>query len=1027
MKRFALVLFLLFAPIALAGGPLFVAGSSGFQAGLSGTPITWANGQLNYYTDQGSLSPLLSNVAANQMVADAFAKWTSIATASVSANRLGSLNEDVNGTNVTLIQGALSLPNDLLPTSGKPLAIVYDYDGKVFDALLGGGAGAPELCETNAIYVVSDKISDDAHFAHAMVFLNGNCAKFASDLPILRYKLARALGQVLGLDYSQLNDNVVTGAPGPSIDDYAGFPLMHPLAVLCNEYACQADAEQPRMDDRAALSRLYPVTSANLSSGKLIFRDTTARVHGTVRFPAWKGTLGQGMQGVNVVARMIDPVTGRISRRYTASSVSGFLFRGRAGNPITGYYDVLGRRLDRYGSNNPALEGSFDLSGLEVPGGYSSVTYEIGVEPVNSLYVDSNSVGPYKQGQVSPSGTWASVRVTIPKGGEVAQDISMQKAANEAADNLEPHSFLFPTAVPGSGTWMASISGYGDLDYFYFSARANRSFTFDVISLDAFSNATTAKLQPVLGVWSGNDLEDSPRLLESYFNSSVLGTTRLQATVTGAGEYKLGVADARGDGRPDFQYQARLLYADDIAPARASVRGGTGIALSGMGFSSNMQVLVGSAPVNATTVNPNRIQFNSPELPDGTYTLVVRDMQSGATAQIDNALRVGGSDARLNLLSGGNPQVPVGTQAPNPMRVQVVDTNTGEPVAGATVLFTVPNSAAIAGCAVNPCSFITDQNGSASASVVIKAAGPSVIVAALPSGSNVSTTVNGMAAAMEISIANPSVNVGAGATATVSATATVVANGVPALGKTVNFLLNTGAAIIAPGSAATDSNGNATVNVSVKDIASDVNISACVTPNNAPCLTLIIHAVPLANLIIQRVSGDHQSVSVGQPFAPMTVRVVDTSGNPVLGVPVTFIADIYRVGSEAVREQRGEVVTSTRDEVVVLATAIQSTASDASGLATLNFNAGQNQPVQVAVRAVAGTSVLNLNLQTVWAQSPAVPVPGSANAPFTSSDTNQPTHSLSCTKAGCSAASRSSVLRRGNKASSKAPSISGDK
>ncbi|HET9698100.1 MAG TPA: hypothetical protein VFP40_14600, partial [Terriglobales bacterium] len=137
MKRFALFIFLSWlSQFAFAGGPLFVAGSSSFQAGLAGTPITWANGQVSYYTDLGSLSPLLSNAAANQMVADAFSKWTSVTTAAVSATRVGGLSEDVNGTNVTLIQGALSVPNDLQPNSGKPLAIVYDYDGRVFDTLL---------------------------------------------------------------------------------------------------------------------------------------------------------------------------------------------------------------------------------------------------------------------------------------------------------------------------------------------------------------------------------------------------------------------------------------------------------------------------------------------------------------------------------------------------------------------------------------------------------------------------------------------------------------------------------------------------------------------------------------------------------------------------------------------------------------------------------------------------------------------------------------------------------------------------
>ena len=51
------------------------------------------------------------------------------------------------------------------------------------------------------------------------------------------------------------------------------------------------------------------------------------------------GQPAQPMQGVNVVARWIDPATSQPSRTYAAASVSGFLFRGNAGNPATGFYD----------------------------------------------------------------------------------------------------------------------------------------------------------------------------------------------------------------------------------------------------------------------------------------------------------------------------------------------------------------------------------------------------------------------------------------------------------------------------------------------------------------------------------------------------------------------------------------------------------------------------------------------------------------------------------------------------------------
>src|SRR5437879_9057033 len=82
------------------------------------------------------------------------------------------------------------------------------------------------------------------------------------------------------------------------------------------------------------------------------------------------------MQGVNVVARWIDPASGQPSGASVATSVSGFLFHGNAGNPATGFTDSTGQRFDRFGSDDPAIEGFFDLAGLEIPNGTSSARSE---------------------------------------------------------------------------------------------------------------------------------------------------------------------------------------------------------------------------------------------------------------------------------------------------------------------------------------------------------------------------------------------------------------------------------------------------------------------------------------------------------------------------------------------------------------------------------------------------------------------------------------------------------------------------
>ena len=381
-----------------------VAGASYFDATQKGVPLSWARGAISYYTDQGNLSPILPEASADAFVADAFSRWTSISTAAVSAVRAGQLGEDVSGANVSSSGGALMLPVDILPSAvNLPVAIVYDADGAVTNALLGEGAGSASACFNNAAYGGVDSFSADAHLLHALVVLNGVCAQTSQQLPDLRYRLVRVLGRVLGLDWSQMNVNVFTRNPRP-LADYDGLTIMHAIdPINCVPIAiCYTNADQPKMDDRAALSRLYPVTAENQASfpGKELFAENTVRIHGVVHFADASGRPAQPMQGVNVIARWIDPATGQPSRTYAAASVSGFLFHGNAGNPATGFSDSTGQAFDRFGSDDTADEGFFDLAGLEIPNGASSAQYQLSVEPLDPLW--SQTVGPYGPWQVRP-------------------------------------------------------------------------------------------------------------------------------------------------------------------------------------------------------------------------------------------------------------------------------------------------------------------------------------------------------------------------------------------------------------------------------------------------------------------------------------------------------------------------------------------------------------------------------------------------------------------------------------------------
>ena len=75
--------------------------------------------------------------------------------------------------------------------------------------------------------------------------------------------------------------------------------------------------------------------------------------------------------------------------------------------------------------------------------------------------------------------------------------------------------------------------------------------------------------------------------------------TTLTASFAQAEQVRIAIADERGDGRPDYNYQARVLYADSVSPAAVNAAGGV-VTITGMGFRTGNAVLVNGV---AATVN----------------------------------------------------------------------------------------------------------------------------------------------------------------------------------------------------------------------------------------------------------------------------------------------------------------------------------------------------------------------------------------------------------------------------------------
>ena len=969
----ALFLFALFSQFAEAGGPKYIAGTGFFNSGLAGQPITWAAGTITYYTDQGDLSPILQGATADAFIADAFSRWTAIPTAAVSAIRGGQLAENVSGANVILNgDQSITLPADIQPSAtGTPVAVVYDFDGTVTDTLLGTGANSD--CLNDSTIGGPDAFTADGHFAHALVIVNGLCVQNSAQLPDMKYHLVRVFGAVFGLDWSQLNLNVITGSPPPTSDDLAGFPVMHASdSISCVPISlCYANADQPKLDDQAALTRLYPVTSQNMGQfpGKQLASAVTARIHGSVRFTDANGNPAQAMQGVNVVARWIDPSSGQPSRRYAVSSVSGFAFSGNAGNPLTGSLDALGQPLNRFGSTDATIEGFYDLAGLVIPNG-STGQFQLTVEAVDPMH--SVQVGPYAPYQVLPSGTAQPVTLILCAGADVQQDILMQGSAVARTDLVGTNTFASPLPVPKNGLWAGDLSSYGEVDYLSLNARSGQTAVIDVTALDEGGQATDQKAQPLIGAWSISDPVGSlpPAVTSSPFNVGNFAVTRLNAQFLSSGQFRIGIGDLRGDGRPDYRYLARVLYADTLEPSRVGAGGGAPIEIDGIGFQNGMTVSIGTAKAPILSLNSNEIVVLAPSIADGTQSLTITDPASSAAVSLNNMLTLGaGPNDMIRLTQGINPPVAVGGEAASAIRVAVTSADGSTPVGGATVQWSASNGAALTACkGSSSCYVFSDESGKLETRVDVGAIGASTITATLAPASysppkSVQATVSGTSSATDLAIFTPKVWVAKGTTVDVPLTTRLLSNGIPVSGGTINFQVLLGSGMVTSPAVSTDATGYARSTLRVSNLSSDVQGSACLAPANNPCQTFYVVAVALPVLRLENVSGSHQAIWVGQTFQPVSLRVTDSStpANPVLGATVLVQGAMFLPGGDEQGENNGqnngEASSSNHAMQVVLGSFQNTLVTDSNGIVGFTpSNGGLYRPMDVEVSASAGTA-----------------------------------------------------------------------
>ena len=121
-----------------------------------------------------------------------------------------------------------------------------------------------------------------------------------------------------------------------------------------------------------------------------------------------------------------------------------------------------------------------------------------------------------------------------------------------------------------------------------------RQVTVEAQPLDERGLETAGKARIVTGVWNGDDpLGTAPDVgTPQPFNAVPTGLTTLSFESGNDGDVRIALADQRGDGRPDYLYRGRVLYADTVTPLRIALSGGP-IVIDGMGFRPGNSVTVG--------------------------------------------------------------------------------------------------------------------------------------------------------------------------------------------------------------------------------------------------------------------------------------------------------------------------------------------------------------------------------------------------------------------------------------------------
>jgi hypothetical protein len=441
------------------------------------------------------------------------------------------------------------------------------------------------------------------------------------------------------------------------------------------------------------------------------------------------------------------------------------------------------------------------------------------------------------------------------------------------------------------------------------------------------------------------------------FNGFAAGETWLRIGTEGDDVLRVGIADIRGDGRPDYAYNGWVLYADSVQPSHLPSSGGP-IVIRGMGFRANDTVLVGGKTAPVTSVSPNEITAIAPAAAKGTTGSVDVEVDDlpllYAAAMISGGVSYdAASGDSLALVTAPSNTIPIGV--PTAFTVTALGGDL-HPAGAVTVTYKVQSGTAKLSCGSSSCPVTTGGDGGANMNVTAVDGAKSVVVASLTDGASLNTNFTG-GTPPTLAALTPSLSIAAGAAATWTSEALVLANGVPQSGQAVAWQAGSGMNAGSSKSATSNTNGIAAKALTVGPLSAGqgATASACLN-GTTQCVTFTATGAQPESATVETVSGARQSTGIGGAQQQIVLRVRDAAGNPMAGATVTLAQAVYAwappcpphgrcAQAELLANQTASAVSGIDGTVMFVPASIAGVATDIAGIAAT----GNSSTVGVAI------------------------------------------------------------------------------